>query len=223
MPIELSADEARVLGVLIEKELTTPEGYPLTLNAVVNGANQRNNRQPVTAMTDDQARAALVSLRGKGLAVQLDGHGSRTSKFKHEAGGKLGANKAELAILAELMLRGAQTQGELRGRASRMHPLDSLETVRNTLAQLMTRPEPLVRELPPAPGSRAERYQQTMAPEGAISDVAEEEAQADEPVAGTPTNAERIAALEAEVGTFKSALRKLAAQVGAQDPFSDGE
>src|SRR5688572_21571402 len=113
MAIELTADEARVLGVLIEKEMTTPEGYPLTLNAVVNGANQKNNRQPVMAMTEDAARAALVSLRGKGLAVQLDGHGSRTSKFKHEAGAKLGVTKTELVILAELMLRGAQTQGEL--------------------------------------------------------------------------------------------------------------
>src|SRR5690606_15304375 len=99
----------------------------LTINAVVNGANQKNNRGPVLAMTDDQARAALVSLRGKGLVVQLDGHGSRTSRFRHEAGATLGVNRPELAILAELMLRGAQTQGELRGRASRMHPLDSLE------------------------------------------------------------------------------------------------
>ncbi|HYE20424.1 MAG TPA: YceH family protein [Tepidisphaeraceae bacterium] len=218
MAIELTVDEARVLGVLIEKEMTTPEGYPLTLNAVVNGANQKNNRFPVMAMTEDAARAALVSLRGKGLAVQLDGHGSRTSKFKHEAGSKLGVTKAELVVLAELMLRGAQTQGELRGRASRMYPIDSLEAVRNTLGQLTGRAEPLVRELPPAAGSRAERYQQVMAAEVGVEETEEVEAEVEAAV-GQPTNAERISALEAEVGVLKAALRKLAAQIGAEDPL----
>ncbi|HSI36697.1 MAG: YceH family protein [Phycisphaerae bacterium] len=220
MAIELTADEARILGVLIEKEMTTPEGYPLTLNAVVNGANQKSNRWPVMAMTEDAARAALVSLRGKGLVVQLDGHGSRTSKFKHDAGPKLGVTKAELVVLAELMLRGPQTQGELRGRASRMYPLDSLETVRNTLTQLMTRAEPLARELPPSPGSRAERYQQMMAAEVGVAEGEEavEEADTEEP--GRATNGERIAALEAEVGALKAALRKLAGQIGAEDPLA---
>ena len=175
--LELTPDEARILGVLVEKELTTPDLYPLTLHAVVAGANQKSNRHPVITMTEDQARAGMVSLRAKGLVVQLDGHGSRTSKFRHEFASKVGLTKPEVVILAELLLRGPQTQGELRGRASRMHPLDSLDTVRITLEQLMARAEPLVERLAASAGSRAERYAQLLAPD---LHGDEEEGEADE-------------------------------------------
>ena len=158
--LELTADECRVLGVLIEKSTTTPDQYPLSLNAITNGANQKNNRDPVMSMTDDQAFEAVEGLRGKGLLVRMDQSGSRVSKFRHQATEVLHARTGELAILAELLMRGPQTLGELRGRASRMSPMDSLEVPKDLLRALMERPEPYVKLIPPSPGSRAERYQQ---------------------------------------------------------------
>src|SRR5688572_18254951 len=125
---ELTPDESRVLGVLVEKAFTTPEQYPLSLNAVVSGANQRNNRDPVLAMTDDEAFEALEGLRGKGLVVRIEaGAGSRVHRFRHNATEALRVRAGELAVLGELLLRGPQTQGELRGRASRMTPMESLD------------------------------------------------------------------------------------------------
>jgi uncharacterized protein YceH (UPF0502 family) len=221
--IELTPDEARVMGVLIEKELTTPDQYPLTLNAVMNGANQKNNRDPVTNLDDNAVRSALIGLRNKGLVVQLDGHGQRTSKYRHEFMSKAGLTKAEMVLLAELFLRGPQTVGELRGRASRMAPMDSLEMVRNTLGQLMNKPEPLVKELPPAPGSRAERFVQLMCaglhPEEVVGDRVAEAT----PPAGAGAGAslgQRVVQLEEEVSALRAALSKLAAEVGAGDPFA---
>ena len=154
--LQLTPYEARVLGVLIEYATTTPEQYPLSQNAVVNGANQKNNRDPIMAMDDNRAFDALEGLRSKGLLVRMNQAGSRVDKFRHNASEVLHARPAELAILGELMLRGPQTLGELRGRASRMAPFESLDAVKNMLAALMSREEPLVRELPPSPGSRAE-------------------------------------------------------------------
>src|SRR3954470_12746615 len=215
--LELSPDEVRVLGVLIEKSTTTPEQYPLSMNAVVNGANQKNNRDPVTSMTEDQAFDAVEGLRQKGLAVRVDVPGNRVSKYRHNATDVLHVRAGELAVLAELLLRGPQTQGELRGRASRMAPLDSLDVVRDMIRALTERPEPLVKQISPAPGSRAERYLQLLAPEahaaagGASSDVAEATASSG---AGGPTLSSRVQALESEVNTLKAAIRKLAAAVG---------
>src|SRR5438128_2670920 len=142
--INLSADEARVLGVLIEKAFTTPDQYPLSLNAVVNGANQKSNRDPVLEMTEDQCFDALESLRNKQLVVRIDQIGARVHKFKHAATEVLHCGRTQLAILAELMLRGPQTLGELRGRAGRMGPLDSLDATRETLRSLIEREEPFV-------------------------------------------------------------------------------
>src|SRR3954471_3407198 len=163
--IQLSPDESRVLGVLVEKATTTPEQYPLSLNAVVNGANQKNNRDPVLTMEEGAAFEALEGLRAKGLVVRVDMAGSRVNKYRHQAGEALHVRAAERAVLAELLLRGPQTLGELRGRASRMHPLESLDVVKNALRGLSVRDEPLVRDLPPSPGSRAERYAQLLCPE----------------------------------------------------------
>jgi uncharacterized protein YceH (UPF0502 family) len=223
--IELTPDEARVLGVLVEKELTTPDQYPLTLNAVMNGANQKNNRHPVTALDDNAVRSALIGLRNKGLVVQLDGHGQRTSKYRHEMIAKAGVTKAEMVLLAELFLRGPQTLGELRGRASRMAPMDSLEMVRNTLGQLMNKPEPLVKQLPPSLGSRAERFAQLMCPDlHSLEDDTASDSSDDTPAAsaatGAPSLAQRVTQLESEVATLRTALSKLAAEIGATDPLA---
>jgi uncharacterized protein YceH (UPF0502 family) len=225
--IELTADEARIIGVLIEKGQTTPESYPLTLNAIVAGANQKNNREPVTNIDEHAARSAVINLRNKGLVVQQDAPGQRSSKYRHQFKEKVGLNTPEMVILAELLLRGPQTMGELRGRASRMHPLESLEMVRNTLDQLMNKPEPLVKRIAPAPGSRAERYAQLMCP--SLHEVVEGEEGGD--VEGEPSEVaprqvgggsglgERVAKLEAEVAMLRGALVKLAAEIGAANPL----
>jgi uncharacterized protein YceH (UPF0502 family) len=222
--IELTPDESRVLGVLIEKAATTPEQYPLSLNAVVNGANQMNNRDPVLTMAEGDAFEALEALRAKGLVVRVDMAGSRVNKYRHQAGDALHVRPAELAIVAELLLRGPQTLGELRGRASRMHPLESLEVVKNMLRALTEREEPLVRELPPAPGSRAEPYMQLLCP-----DLHEVDATAVAQAvsggghagggSGTASLSARVEALEAEVELLRGALRRMATSLGEPDPF----
>ncbi|HMN97537.1 MAG TPA: DUF480 domain-containing protein [Phycisphaerales bacterium] len=160
----LTSHECRVLGTLVEKAQTTPGQYPLTLNALVNGCNQKNNRDPVTSIDEEQALAALDALRAKGLVREVSMDGSRVAKFRHVAREGLEVDTASLVILAELLLRGPQTVGELRGRATRMHPLESMEVVETVLAGLAGRPEPLVREVAPAPGSRAPRWAQMLCP-----------------------------------------------------------
>lgn len=219
--ISLTPDELRVLGVLIEKELTTPEQYPLTANATVNGCNQKSNRDPVVSFDEDRVLDALESLRGKGLVVQTYLAGSRVPKYRHEAATKLPVNRYEMVILAELMLRGPQTIGEIRGRASRMHALNSLEVVKEMLDQLKARAEPLVRELPPVAGSRAERYMQLLCPDAHPIDAPALAASA-----GQPSNrsmSQRIDELEQQVSVLRDAVRKLAAALGEPDPLGEAD
>jgi uncharacterized protein YceH (UPF0502 family) len=230
--IELTPDEARILGVLIEKSTTTPDQYPLSLNAVVAGANQKNNRDPVTNLSEDAVWDALEGLRGKALVVRIEaGAGSRVQRFRHNATDTLRVRAGELAVLAELLLRGPQTQGELRGRASRMHPMETLEAVRDMLRALAERPEPMVRQIPPSPGSRAERFMQLMSPDlheeaGETSaETATESAPAPQrqtASASTPPDglADRVTALEAEVAQLRGAIRKFAASLGETDPLA---
>ena len=218
--IELTADEARVIGVLIEKAQTTPDQYPLTLNAVVNGANQKSNRDPITNLEEGAALSALIGLRNKGLVVQQDGHGQRVPKFRHQFKETLGINTPEMVILAELLLRGPQTLGELRGRASRMHPLESLEMVRTTVEQLMSKSEPLAKRVAPAPGSRAERYAQLLCPELHVIVEGEEAAPVERASGAGATVGERVTMLEAELASLRAAISKLAAEIGAQDPLT---
>jgi uncharacterized protein len=216
--IQLTPNESRVLGVLIEKALTTPEQYPLSLNAVVAGSNQKNNRDPVLTLTDDEAFDALEGLRGKQLVVRVDVANSRVHRYKHTAGETLRARTAEIAVIAELLLRGPQTMGELRGRASRMHPLGSLDVVKDMLRALMERPEPLVKEIPPAPGSRAERFVQLLCPDLHRVDVASSPAGAGAtlPMKTGATNelAERVEKLEAEVASLRQLVTRLAEALG---------
>lgn len=200
--IQLNANESRVLGVLIEKSLTTPDQYPLSLNAVTNGANQKNNRDPVLEMTEDACFDALESLREKQLVVRVDQAGARVHKFKQNAVDVLKARTAEVAILAELLLRGPQTLGELRGRASRMSPMESLDRVRDMIRALSERPEPYVKEIPPSPGSRAERYVQLLCPDLHAIDYTAVAA----PPARTTSDSdlrERVERLEAQVAELR--------------------
>jgi len=219
--IELTPDEARVLGVLIEKATTTPDQYPLSLNAVVNGANQKNNRDPVMQMQENDAFTALEGLREKRLVIRSDMVGSRVNRYKHSAGDALHARPAEFAILAELMLRGPQTLGELRGRASRMHPFSTLDEVKNMLTALATREQPMVKELPPSPGSRAERYMQLLAPDAHPIVESAQASESASPASGpAPVSiTTRVAALESEVASLRNVIRRLAQSLGEPDPF----
>jgi uncharacterized protein YceH (UPF0502 family) len=158
--IQLDSHEARALGVLIEKELSTPDQYPLTLNAATNGANQKNNRDPVLDLSEHEVDASLRKLIVKGMVGLVHPVGSRVEKFRHNAQAVFSLEKPQLAILAELLLRGPQQPGELRGRASRMVPIESLAALAEILGPLLE--AGLVVRVGPAPGSRADRYAQTL-------------------------------------------------------------
>ena len=155
----LSEIETRVLGSLIEKQVTTPEYYPLTLNALTLACNQKNNRNPVTAYAENQVADAVESLREKNLAYVFYGSTSRVPKYKHVVPEVMHLSHPELALMCVLMLRGAQTLGELRGNGSRLHEFSSLEEVEETLNKLITRdPDPLVARLPRQPGQKDGRF-----------------------------------------------------------------
>ncbi|MGI9013355.1 MAG: YceH family protein [Phycisphaerales bacterium] len=162
--IQLNSTEARVLGVLIEKAYTTPGQYPLTLNALVNGCNQKSNREPVVNFDEETVFDALDALRNKGLVRQVEMAGSRVPKFRQITGEALALKPAQLGILCELLVRGPQTVGELRGRATRIATIDSLEAAAEMLDELITREPTLVKRHPPPPGSRAELFEQLLAP-----------------------------------------------------------
>lgn len=143
----LDPNQRRVLGVLIEKAMTTPAGYPMTVNAIVTGCNQKNNRDPITTLDDIDVGNALVELAEMGAVAEIDWMG-RSSKYKHKAYEWLGVTKAELAVMAELLLRGAQQLGELRARADRMEPIADLAALKPIVEGLVARG--LMIELTPA-------------------------------------------------------------------------
>jgi uncharacterized protein YceH (UPF0502 family) len=150
--------EVRVLGALIEKDITTPDYYPLSLNALVNACNQKNNRDPVMTLDEDAVRAALDSLQVQRLAGPASGADSRVPKYEHRLQEVFNFDRRETAILCVLLLRGAQTPGELRGRAERMYRFEALEDVHATLDRLSQREPPLVAVLPRQPGTKESRY-----------------------------------------------------------------
>jgi len=214
--IQLDPNEARVFGVLVEKALTTPEQYPLTLNAVTNGANQKSNRDPVLALDEDQVAAALERLVQKYLARKVFPANSRVEKYLHNGKDGLGLQARELSIMAELLMRGPQTAGELRSRASRMQPFDSLDELIATLEPMIE--GGFVKRLPPAPGSRAERYAQLLSPDLHPLDAPAPKytSLAPEPSGpATPVRdlTARIEALEAEVRSLREQCRELAARL----------
>jgi uncharacterized protein YceH (UPF0502 family) len=145
----LHAVEVRVLGSLLEKEITTPEYYPLTVNALVNACNQKSSREPIVNYDEDTVVAALDTLREKGLVLRVSGAGHRVEKYAHRLGETVNLGRRELAVLCVLMLRGPQTVGELRGRTERMHDFEDMEEVERVLESLASRePEPLVASAP---------------------------------------------------------------------------
>jgi len=159
MSLELTDAEVRVLGALMEKEVATPEYYPLSLNALVNACNQKSNREPVVSYDEDTVETALAGLREKGLAVRISGHDMRVPKHGHRLQEVLNLGRREAAVLCILMLRGPQTSGELRGRSERLYQFDDLEAVDACLSRLMEwQPEPLVAKLARQPGTKEARY-----------------------------------------------------------------
>jgi uncharacterized protein YceH (UPF0502 family) len=205
----LTEIEARVLGALIEKELTTPEYYPLSLNALVNACNQKSNRDPVMTLDDAAASEALRSLDKQGLAGRADGMDNRVTKFEHRLQEAFNFDRRETAILCELLLRGPQTPGELRGRASRMHPFEDLGQVQATLQRLMQREPPVVKVLPRHPGTKEARYAHLFSGDVAAPAMPEAAAAARERNAGD----DRVSRLEKEVAALQQEVAALKQQL----------
>jgi uncharacterized protein YceH (UPF0502 family) len=159
MAIELDEAEVRVLGALMEKEIATPEYYPLSLNALVNACNQKSNREPVVSYHEDIVEDALAGLRAKGLATRISGQDMRVPKHQHRLPEVFNLGRREAAVLCVLLLRGPQTAGELRGRTERLYAFDDLEAVDACLQRLTEwQPDPLVATVPRHPGHKETRY-----------------------------------------------------------------
>ena len=217
MEIVLNDIEVRVLGCLIEKELATPEYYPLTLNALTNACNQKSNRDPVLSLEEAEVVRALDSLRFKQFAL-LSAEGSRVAKYRHLLAEKLRLTPAELAVLCELLLRGPQTPGELRTRVERMHPFPDLAAVETVMEELMERTPPLAVRLPKQPGRKEQRYAQLFA--GEPAQAVDEHAPAPEAARlKVMAENERIGRLEEDVASLSeevAELRRTVAELRAQ-------
>lgn len=199
--------EVRVLGCLIEKELTTPEYYPLTLNALTNACNQKSNRDPVLSLAEADVVRALDRLKFKGLA-RLSAEAGRVPKYCHSLTEKFRFAPSELSVLAELLLRGPQTVGELRGRAERMAPFADLAAVEQLLGELMELDPPLVGRLPRQPGRKECRYAHLLAGEPQSS-AEEVTAQPEAARLRVMAEDERIGRLEVEVAALRSEVAEL--------------
>jgi len=156
--IELNENEARVLGALLEKEITTPDYYPLSLNSLVNACNQKSNREPVMNLDEDAVRGALRTLHDNSLARSVSAADSRVTKYEHRLQEAFNFDRREAALFCELLLRGPQTPGELRTRAERMHRFDDLSEAQSALQRLMNREPPLVKVVARQPGTKESRY-----------------------------------------------------------------
>jgi uncharacterized protein len=211
MTILLTPVEARILGALIEKETTTPEYYPLSLNALVNACNQKNNREPVLQLNEDEVRQALHRLQDRQLAAAV--HDSRVTKYEHRVQEVFNFTRGETAVLCVLLLRGAQTPGELRGRTERMHRFEELDDVLSTLEKLAQRDPALVVALPRQPGSREIRYGHLLSGQPDLTQLP-----AAPEAAATVRHAadnDRLSQLEAQVASLREQVGELKAQVAA--------
>jgi uncharacterized protein YceH (UPF0502 family) len=212
MSFQLNDVEVRVLGALIEKDMATPEYYPLSLNALVNACNQKSNRDPVVSYDEQAVEEAIEALRAKNLAMVTTGGEHRVPKHSHRISETLNLGNRELAVLCALMLRGPQTAGELKGRTQRLHEFDDLGGVESCLSRLMERePEPLVVRLPRQPGAREHRYAHLLSGEVQVPEQ-EPPGRSLEATARPDPMLERVARLEAEFDSLKQDLRDLERQ-----------
>lgn len=220
--VDLSPEELRVLGALVEKQLTTPQQYPLTLNALVLACNQSSNRDPVVAYDERTVEEAVTRAKSRGLARFVHpSHGRSALRYRHELDAQLGLDERPLALLAVLMLRGPQTPGELRARTERMAPFADLAEVEAELDALAGREEPLVARLPRPPGRKEDRFAHTLGPLG-VPASEPEVWQVPSPPPPVPAAdgtlgavAEELAALRDEVAALRRDLEHLRAQLGA--------
>jgi uncharacterized protein YceH (UPF0502 family) len=205
----LNPTEARVIGALIEKAITTPDQYPLSLNALVNACNQKSNRDPVLNLDEQTVQSTLDALKKRFLVSEASGYGSRVTKYQHRfcnsAFGGLQLSPVELAILCELLLRGPQTPGELRSHGERLHAFSGIDEVESSLTRLAEREEPLVEKLPREPGKREARYRHlfTATTEEAVSPVHAM------PPPQLKTEADRLNLLEQEVKALRAEIARL--------------
>lgn len=225
MEITLTPIETRALAVLVEKEFTTPEYYPMSLNSLTNACNQKSNREPVMSLDESEVEHALATLKSKRLVWKLDTAGGRVPKFEHNFTVKYSLEQSEAAVLCGLMLRGAQTPGEIKSRTARMHEFAGLGEVESVLEKLMQREEgPFVTKLPRQPGRKENRYMHLFA--GEPEEETSEEVAKNESVTGDESDspgfdskrinvrelAEEVEALRQEVAEIRSAFEKFRTQ-----------
>lgn len=211
--IILSDVEARVLGCLMEKEITTPEYYPLSLNALVHACNQKSNRDPLMNLDEDAVRQALRSLGELALARPASSADSRVAKYEHRLAEMFNFTRPETAILCELLLRGPQTPGELRGRAERMHPFEDLNVVHTTLKHLMEREPPLAALLPRQPGTKEARYAHLLSGDPVMAEAQPVQPIQEMAVSNQGVDGQRVARLENEVAGLQEEVADLKRQL----------
>jgi uncharacterized protein len=210
--IVLNEVEARVLGALLEKEITTPDYYPLSLNALVNACNQKSNRDPVMNLEEDSVRDALRTLQDNSLARSVSAADSRVTKYEHRLQEAFNFDRREAALFCELLLRGPQTPGELRTRAERMHRFDDLSEAQSALQRLMNREPALVKVLARQPGTKESRYMHLLSGEpqpGSSATVLEV------PAASEREKIDGFARLSSEVAELRRDVADLKQQFGA--------
>ena len=222
-PIVLTRAEARVLGALVEKEVTTPDYYPMSLNALINACNQRSNREPVMDLDEEEVRQALHGLEDMRLAGRARGADGRVTKYEHWLGEAFNFSRAETALICVLLLRGPQTPGELRGRTERLHQFDEISDVLAGLQKLMERQPALVAVLPRQPGTKESRSAHLLS--GSVETaVAAENAiggRGGGAVAGSDAGLdERVVRLEATVAELRQEVSALRKKI--DDLFGDG-
>jgi len=208
----LNEAEARVLGALLEKEITTPDYYPLSLNGLVNACNQKSNREPGMNLDEDSVRAALRALHDNSLARSVSAADSRVTKYEHRLQEAFNFDRREAAIFCELLLRGPQTPGELRSRAERMHHFDDLNEVQSALQRLMNRQPPLVKVLAKQPGTKESRYVHLLS--GDVKPPSSPGAHEGPAVSGRE-NADKVSRLESEVAELREDIADLKQQFAA--------
>ena len=212
-PLRLTPVEARVLGALLEKEVTTPEYYPLSLNALINACNQRSNREPVMDLDEEEVRRALHGLEDDRLAGRARSADGRVTKYEHWLGEAFNFSRAESALICVLLLRGPQTPGELRGRTERMHRFDEISDVLAGLQKLMEREPSLVAMMPRQPGTKESRYAHLLS--GPVESAAPAQASAAPAYAPPAFTGDardqdgRMAQLEATVAQLKQEMADL--------------
>jgi uncharacterized protein YceH (UPF0502 family) len=214
MHFVLTEIETRVLGALIEKDITTPDYYPLSLNALVNACNQKNNREPVMTLAEETVRTALAMLQEKRLAGPASGADSRVTKYEHRLQEVFNFDRREIAVVCVLLLRGPQTPGELRGRTERMYHFEALDDVISTLDRLAQREPPLARVLPRQPGTKESRYTHLFEGEPSIADLPVSTV-SDFSTPSASSAVDRVAHLEEEVADLRRELSDVQQQLAA--------